>query len=211
MAIVQNPIINRASGRVGSDVFSKWKKHNILKSAPTTPYPPPSSAQQDQRYKFSYLIAFWNQFSELKDFIFINKKTLNTSFSAFMHRNLWLMVSYSEKPLESMVPLMVFSEGELTKLRVTLFEVISNYFNLTVTPILPFSSFDISDYYGLIWIYNYTTNVLTAFWTEAPYAFEYISVPLDNSPGNHFFIFCSYYNALTVKSSKSIYCGEAIF
>lgn len=53
MAIVQNPLINRASGSVGTTIFSKYKDKNVIRAKNVFPMPPPSAAQIAQRKKFS--------------------------------------------------------------------------------------------------------------------------------------------------------------
>lgn len=57
MAIVQNTLIGRSSGRVGNAVFSTWKGRNILKQKPEIVANPRSALQQANRAKFTTLLA----------------------------------------------------------------------------------------------------------------------------------------------------------
>ena len=57
MAIVQNTLIGRSSGRVGNAVFSQWKGRNVLKQKPEIVTNPRTALQQQQRSKFVTLMA----------------------------------------------------------------------------------------------------------------------------------------------------------
>lgn len=57
MAVVNNPIIGRASGKVGGVVFSQWKGRNILKQKPTVVAYPRTSQQQANSARFVTLLA----------------------------------------------------------------------------------------------------------------------------------------------------------
>lgn len=56
MAIVQNPIVGRASGKVSNNVFTKWKGKNVWKSKPLTVANPQTDGQLKQRSKFQFLV-----------------------------------------------------------------------------------------------------------------------------------------------------------
>lgn len=57
MAIVQNTLIGRSSGRVGNAVFTQWKGRNVLKQKPEIVTNPRSALQQQQRSRFTALMA----------------------------------------------------------------------------------------------------------------------------------------------------------
>ena len=57
MAIVQNTLIGRSKGRVGNAVFTTWKGRNVLKQKPEIVTNPRSALQQQQRSKFTTLMA----------------------------------------------------------------------------------------------------------------------------------------------------------
>lgn len=57
MAIVQNTLIGRSSGRVGNAVFTQWKGKNVLKQKPEIVTNPRTALQQQQRSRFTTLMA----------------------------------------------------------------------------------------------------------------------------------------------------------
>lgn len=57
MAITQNTLIGRASGRVGNAVFSKWKNLNILKQKPESVANPRTELQVANRARFVATMA----------------------------------------------------------------------------------------------------------------------------------------------------------
>lgn len=56
MAIVQNPIVGRAIGKVANSVFTKWKGRNIWKSKAISVSNPQTDGQLKQRARFSILV-----------------------------------------------------------------------------------------------------------------------------------------------------------
>lgn len=56
MAIVQNPIVGRAIGKVANSVFTKWKGRNIWKSKAISVANPQTDGQLKQRARFSIVV-----------------------------------------------------------------------------------------------------------------------------------------------------------
>lgn len=56
MAIVQNPIVGRAIGKVANSVFTKWKGRNIWKSKAISVSNPQTDGQLKQRARFSIIV-----------------------------------------------------------------------------------------------------------------------------------------------------------
>lgn len=114
MAVVQNPIINRASGSVGNSVFSKWKNKNTLRSKSINPYPEPSPAQLIVRSKFSAASRYASMLSNSYSFIF-RSKSIALSPRNRLIRNLLAKIDNSDfkLPLASLQSL-VLSTGSIT-------------------------------------------------------------------------------------------------
>ena len=55
MAVVQNPIVGRAIGKVANSVFTKWKGRNIWKSKAISVFNPQTDGQLKQRARFSII------------------------------------------------------------------------------------------------------------------------------------------------------------
>lgn len=80
MAIVQNTLIGRASGRVGNAVFSQWKDKNILKQKPEIVANPRSAQQQSNRARFVALMQLG----------LLLRPVLQIGFKEYSHKMSWL-------------------------------------------------------------------------------------------------------------------------
>lgn len=113
MAIVQNPLIARASGSVGNSIFSKWKDKNTLRSKSINPYPAPSPAQLVQQQKmrdFISLYAILKPYSSL----FYDKKPSKFSYLSFLvQKNIQIFLGDVNIVESHLVPTMVFSRTSL--------------------------------------------------------------------------------------------------
>lgn len=87
MAVVQNPLIHRASGSVGNSIFSKWKGKNTLRSKSIAPYPPPSLLQSVQRTKFKNCIEFFSTFRPYSQYLFSSSNNRLSSFNSIVKQN----------------------------------------------------------------------------------------------------------------------------
>lgn len=127
MAIVQNPLISRASGSVGNSIFSKWKNKNTLRSKSINPYPAASPAQLVNQQKMKDLI---NLYSLLKPYrtLFYSKKNSKYSYLSFLvKQNMMAFVGDVNVVESHLVPSMSFSATILPPLSyATAFDVIGN-------------------------------------------------------------------------------------
>jgi hypothetical protein len=80
MAIVQNPIVGRSSGKFGNAIFSKNYTKNVLRSKPIEVVDAGSDAQLAQRHNMSVVVAF---VSDLLAFIRAGFRGYTTNMSAF--------------------------------------------------------------------------------------------------------------------------------
>lgn len=114
MAIVQNPLISRASGSVGNSIFSKWKNKNTLRSKSINPYPAPTSAQSAVRSKFSAASRYASMLRDSFSFIF-RSKSISLSPRNYLIRNLLAKIDNSnfKLPVPSLQSL-VLSSGSIT-------------------------------------------------------------------------------------------------
>lgn len=65
MALVQNPIIGKASGSVGNITFAGWKGKNVMKTKAQNSYSTPTQEQLNNNEKFATLVAFYRTISGL--------------------------------------------------------------------------------------------------------------------------------------------------
>lgn len=113
MAIVQNPLINRASGSVGNSVFSKWKKLNTIKSKSITPYPEPTQSQLRNRNIFKKAQLYVSQMSVAKNFIFLSPSA-KISYNNYLCSVLMSCIDIdSLLPHVLMFPILLLSKGVL--------------------------------------------------------------------------------------------------
>lgn len=92
MAITQNTLIGRTSGRVGNAVFSTWKGRNVLKQKAETVANPRTILQQMNRLRFTTLLNIGKSlqpiitygFLELKKFTWLNNFMRINSYTEFL-------------------------------------------------------------------------------------------------------------------------------
>lgn len=92
MAITQNTLIGRTSGRVGNAVFSTWKGRNVLKQKAETVANPRTILQQMNRLRFTTLLNIGKSlqpiitygFLELKKYTWLNNFMRINSYTDFL-------------------------------------------------------------------------------------------------------------------------------
>lgn len=92
MAITQNTLIGRTSGRVGNAVFSTWKGRNVLKQKAETVANPRTILQQMNRLRFATLLNIGKSlqpiitygFQELKRQTWLNNFMSINSYTDFL-------------------------------------------------------------------------------------------------------------------------------
>lgn len=140
MAIVQNPLINRASGSVGNSTFSKWKNKNTLRSKSINPYPAPSSPQVAARAIFKNCSEFFLQLKDFFPYLFLSKKGNLSALNSFVRRNRNLFTPDANIITDVSAFKLCFSSGSLAPGN----ELTSTVDNLNVVHLQLFNVF----YYG---------------------------------------------------------------
>lgn len=113
MAVVQNPLIHRASGSVGNSVFSKWKTKNTLRSKSILPYPSPSPSQTLQRNKFKNCSTFFLPLKFISSLMFLSASTYLSALNSFVKQNISLFASDSSVIAYSNISSLQFSSGTI--------------------------------------------------------------------------------------------------
>lgn len=88
MAIVQNPIIGKASGSVGGVTFTTWKGKNVLKSKPTSVSNPDTPAQKTQRSKLTLIVSVYRLIAAMVVIGFENLAIGKSIYNAFVSQNI---------------------------------------------------------------------------------------------------------------------------
>jgi hypothetical protein len=211
MAIVQNPIVSRASGRVGTSVFSKWKKKNTIKSISINPYPAPTPAQASQRSKFMYFTNFFTSIKQLLPLLFTSSKGRMSPYNMCMRSNISLFTDDGSLVLEPDVHSLIFSKGSLPApydLLYTIggFEGLNISFSIEIYQDI--STLNIKSY---LFIYDFSTHTLRAYPNGAAPYMQFIIPTSEFIAGNRYFVFYSYYSEIAKLSSDSLFCCTFIY
>jgi hypothetical protein len=114
-AVVQNPIIGRAFGKLANTVFSKWKNLNTLRSKPVQVANPDTPAQQMRRGMLSTLVEFGRGFISMLRIGFDGFHFKWTALNAFIRYNYGTLVVAGTPPNFNVdLSAMVISKGPLT-------------------------------------------------------------------------------------------------
>lgn len=87
MAVVQNPIVGKASGSVGNITFAGWKGKNIMKTKAENSYSNPTQSQLNNNEKFAVMIAFYRTISSIVLSGFKAMAIGKSEYNAFMQEN----------------------------------------------------------------------------------------------------------------------------
>lgn len=87
MALVQNPIIGKASGSVGNVTFTGWKGKNVMKTKAENSYSNPTNTQLNNNEKFSVMVAFYRTISAIVLSGFKSLAVGKSEYNAFMQEN----------------------------------------------------------------------------------------------------------------------------
>lgn len=90
MAIVQNPIIGRASGSVGESTLQKWRRLNVLRSKPSVQYNPNTPAQIANRKRFGGCSDFYINSQDVLAPIFRRLAGDVSGFNTYVRDSLYL-------------------------------------------------------------------------------------------------------------------------
>jgi hypothetical protein len=114
MAIVQNPITGRTTGKFASAVFSKQFEKNTMRSKPIQVANPKTLKQRTQRMKFSMIVALAQI---MLNFIRLGFKTASNAmseFNSFVKANISTALSGSYPDFTINFPALIVSSGTLT-------------------------------------------------------------------------------------------------
>jgi hypothetical protein len=84
MAIVQNPIVGRSSGKFANAIFSKNYQKNIIRSKPIEVANPNTTGQQTQRHKFTIFQSFVSDLLTIFRIGYTNKSMKKSAYSKAM-------------------------------------------------------------------------------------------------------------------------------
>lgn len=113
MAVVQNPLIHRASGSVGNSIFSKWKKKNTLRSKSIMPYPSPTPSQALARQRFKNCTNFFHPLLVYQRLLFKSVSIGHSALNQFVKSNLSLFNSDSSIISVPLISQLLFSTGNV--------------------------------------------------------------------------------------------------
>lgn len=211
MAIVQNPLISRASGTVGSSIFSKWKQKNTIRSKSINPYPSPSPAQQLCRDRFMYYSNFFSFVRSYIPVLFTSVSKKISPYNSCMRENISLFSGLGGLIPVGKVSSLKFSKGSLPKPYYFSYNIgygEESVFNFSLEIYIEVES---SDLQSILFIYNFSTHTLQIV-NSLPNLFNLMTVPASFfTPGNNYFIFYSYYHIPLKLSSDSLFVCSFIY
>lgn len=88
MARLQNTLIGKAAGSIGSVTFTTWKGINVGKSKPVTVADPKTAGQLTQRSKLSKAVAFYRQITAILNLGYMMQAVGQSAYNAFISDNL---------------------------------------------------------------------------------------------------------------------------
>lgn len=115
MAVVQNPITGRSSGKFAGAIFSKWKNKNVLRSNPIEVNNPNSVNQQMRRSMFSACVELGRTLRPVIETGFIAFKSVETWMNSFIKYNNGTFTVPATPPAFTIDPAaLTISKGSLT-------------------------------------------------------------------------------------------------
>lgn len=124
MAIVQNPLISRASGSVGNSIFSKWKSKNTLRSKSINPCPEPTILQAAVRAQFKNCVEFFTPAKFYSAYLFASASSRLSAINSFVKQNVNLFSADSNIIHAAGIVRLIFSRG-----------TIESFFQVSVSPV----------------------------------------------------------------------------
>lgn len=117
-----NMLLGYAKGKVGSMVFSRLRGQQITRAYNASPANPRSESQQFQRTKLANLVNFYRRGRSLLNHSFTNRKENQSSYNAFVSRNIQSQTIHLTKAQAaaamSVVGPYVISDGVLPPIQV---------------------------------------------------------------------------------------------
>lgn len=210
MAIVQNPLINRASGAVGNSVFSKWKNRNVLKSKSINPYPSPTPAQVAARAIFKNCIDFQLPIKPYWPYICKSKQIKLSPSNFFVKQNRNLFTAGTDIILLDNIKYLNFCYGNLPCLSLE-YVTFNSSLDYTISTNLPyFSDYSLLPSRSVFYVVDSFTKELFVFYFEGT-GCNSVNIVLPASCLSHLcFFFCSFYNDTYKISSISTFLTSLI-
>lgn len=211
MAIVQNPLINRASGSVGNSVFSKWKKLNTLKAKSITPYPPPTPKQIINRNVFAKAQFYVKQISQSRHFMYLSPSA-KISYINYLTRIFASKIDPSTLLFDvSNLENFLITSGGLPRVPYATFEFAHDTFLVRASyyDIFPCDYKQLS---GCLFIYRQETD--TWFFFDPSYflgAFASVDFPISTSPVYTSHVFYVTTSLVHKQTANSIYIGTVSY
>ncbi len=113
MAIVQNPLIGRASGSFSNVTFLTRYGKNIIKSKSLGSNLPPSASQLSQRNKFGNAVAFYKKNQAFLNFFLSAMVTNMSAFNKFIALNIAIFSTVANTALTTAATGLKFAIGDL--------------------------------------------------------------------------------------------------
>ena len=114
MAIVQNPITGRTTGKFATAVFSKQFGKNTMRSKPVEVSNPRTLPQREQRAKFSLMVELSRKFLSFIRISFKQTAIGMSEFNSFMKTNISSVITGAYPDYEIDYPVLEVSKGTLT-------------------------------------------------------------------------------------------------
>lgn len=160
MAIVQNPIIGKASGSVGGVTFTTWKGKNVLKSKPTSVANPNTPGQKTQRSKLTLIVLIYRLIAGVIAIGYENLAIGKSVYNAFVSQNIQDATLGSSTTVATLIPAsLMVSKGTIgtTPLVAVTIEGLGDGAALEFGDTIPVGGNNADGSYGVLW--NETQNV----------------------------------------------------
>jgi len=122
MAIVQNPITGRSSGKFANAIFQTLVGKNVLRSKPLEVRNPRTPGQVSQRTKFSFAVQFLRAFLPIIRIGFKLKAIGQNAFNACISYNIINSVTGTSPDFAIDYPKLMFARGSLLKASVAVMD-----------------------------------------------------------------------------------------
>lgn len=210
MAIVQNPLISRASGKQGTTSFTKWKTKNVTRALPFVAYPASSPAQVSQQAKFINSLSFFSYFSLYSQYLYDERKQVLTYLQFFQQQNVGLFRGDSYVIDKENIQYLALSRGPGLIASFYDYDFISRSLLYVEVCFPAFYDLVAADY-SPIWVCINHTQMTTFVEQPGPSAFTYIVFDMPDTDGaDDLYLFYCLYNSLTREISNSLFLVHLI-
>ena len=208
MAIVQNPITGRSSGKFANAIFQTLLGKNILRSKPLEVYNPRTPGQVSQRSKFSLVVQFLRSFLPIIRIGYKLRAIGQNAFNASVSYNIQHAVLGTSPDFTIDYEKVVIAQGPLAGLSsASIDENLSDAISVSIQENVPSDSPRLADLaYGLF--YNATKNqVLTDMGTKTRVDWGVSVAPEIWEAGDVVYAWVFYTSPDGISISDSFYAG----